>query len=303
MQVKSRLRLPKLAIVGKGAIGGLIGFKCHQLGYDYQHLIKTQQQPLFKVTDIAGVTHSFTPNTSAITKPNEFDILILPVKAYQVMSVLQQLKPFIQPNHIIMLLHNGMGTVEQVKENLPNNPLIAATTSYGALKHDANTLLETGLGQTHLGWEGTVDSMLKQSIEPILSELLPPSTWHQDIGLALWKKLAINAVINPLTAIHNLKNGELVDIKYNSNISNICFEISKVMRALDYSIESNELVTNVQQVITATANNYSSMHQDIKFKRRTEIEFINGYVTSKANELGIKVPHNQHLLEQIRQLE
>jgi 2-dehydropantoate 2-reductase len=229
--------------------------------------------------------------------------LILPVKAYQVMTVLQQLAPFIQPNHIIVLLHNGMGTIEQVKERLPNNPLIAATTSYGAIKHNANTLLETGLGQTHLGWIGTVDTTLKQSIEPLLSALLPPSNWHQDISLALWKKLAINAVINPLTAIHNLKNGELVDIKYSANISNVCFEISRVMEALDYSIDSTELFVNVQQVITATANNYSSMHQDIKFKRRTEIEFINGYITAKATQLNIKVPHNQRLLEQIRQLE
>jgi 2-dehydropantoate 2-reductase len=110
-------------------------------------------------------------------------------------------------------------------------------------------------------------------------------------------------VINPLTAIHNLKNGELTNIQYNVDISNICFEISKVMRALDYPIDSTELVKNVQQVIAATANNYSSMHQDIKFKRRTEIEFINGYVTSKATDLNIKVPHNQRLLEQIRQLE
>jgi 2-dehydropantoate 2-reductase len=294
---------PRLAIVGKGAIGGLIGFKCHQLGYTCQHLIKTQQQSLFKVTDITGVLHSYTPNISVITKPNQFDVLILPVKAYQVMSVLQQLAPFIQPKHIIVLLHNGMGTIEQVKKQLPNNSLIAATTSYGAFKPDANTLLETGLGQTHLGWIGTVDKRLKKLIEPILSALLPPSKWHQDISLALWKKLAINAVINPLTAIHNLKNGELADTKYNTQISNICLEISLLMIALDYSIKSTDLVENVQQVITATANNYSSMHQDLKFKRHTEIEFINGYVISKATELNIEVPHNQRLLEQIRQLE
>jgi 2-dehydropantoate 2-reductase len=294
---------PRLAIVGKGAIGGLIGFKCHQLGYTCQHLIKTQQQSLFKVTDITGVLHSYTPNISVITKPNQFDVLILPVKAYQVMSVLQQLAPFIQPKHIIVLLHNGMGTIEQVKKQLPNNSLIAATTSYGAFKPDANTLLETGLGQTHLGWIGTVDKRLKKLIEPILSALLPPSKWHQDINLALWKKLAINAVINPLTAIHNLKNGELANTKYNTQISNICFEISMLMSALDYSIKSTDLVENVHQVITATANNYSSMHQDLKFKRHTEIEFINGYVISKATELNIEVPHNQRLLEQIRQLE
>ena len=150
---------------------------------------------------------------------------------------------------------------------------------------------------------GNVDSALKQSIEPILSELLPPSHWHQDISLALWKKLAINSVINPLTAIHNLKNGALADREFSGSISNICNEIANIMKALNYPMTSNELIESVQQVITATANNYSSMHQDIKFKRQTEIEFINGYVTSKASELNIKVPHNQRFLEQIRQLE
>jgi 2-dehydropantoate 2-reductase len=300
---KTLPNLPKIAIVGKGAIGGLVGFKCHQLNYDYQHLIKIQrQQQSFKVTDNAGESHNLRPNTSAITNPAKFDLLILPVKAYQVLPVLEQLQPFIQPNHVIMLLHNGMGTIEKVREKLPNNPLIAATTSYGAFKPDTNTLLETGLGQTHLGWLGNVDAALKQSIEPILSSLLPPSHWHQDINLALWKKLAVNAVINPLTAIHNLKNGELTDLQYRGNISSICSEIAKVMGALDYSIDSAELVENVQQVIIATANNYSSMHQDLKFKRQTEIAFINGYITSKADELNIKVPHNQRLIEQIRQL-
>lgn len=304
MQDKTQTSFPKIAIVGQGAIGGLIGFKCYQLSYVYQHLVKTQQQrQLFKVTDIAGVSHSLTPNTSVITKPEKFDLLVLPVKAYQVLPVLEQLTPFIRPNHVIVLLHNGMGTIEQVRETLPNNPLIAATTSYGAFKPDANAVIETGLGQTHLGWLGNVDTVLKQSIEPILSALLPPSTWHQDISLALWKKLTINAVINPLTAIHNLKNGELADKKYSLIISNVCNEIAQVMNALDYSVNSIDLIENVQQVITATANNYSSMHQDIQFKRPTEIDFINGYVTSKAAELNIKVPYNQELVEQIRQLQ
>jgi 2-dehydropantoate 2-reductase len=303
MQNKPQFDFPKLAIVGKGAIGGLIGFKCHQLGYNYQHLLKTSSQPQFKITDIVGVTHTLTPHICVISQPYQFDLLILPVKAYQVLPVLNQLEAFIQPNHIIVLLHNGMGTIEQVKEKLPQNPLIAATTSYGAFKSDADTVIETGLGETHLGWIGTVDKTLKQSIEPILSALLPPSHWHQNISFALWKKLAINAVINPLTAIHNVKNGELEDIKYYANICNVCCEIAEVMKALNYSIDSAELVKNVQYVMATTANNFSSMHQDLKFKRHTEIAFINGYITSKAAELNIEVPHNQRLVEQIRQLE
>lgn len=303
MQDKTQSVLPKLAIVGQGAIGGLIGFKCQQLGYNYQHLMKTQQRLPFRVTDIEGVSHTLPTSYSVISKPSEFDLLILPVKAYQVLPVLNQLQSFIRPNHVIVLLHNGMGTIEKVQYKFPNNPLIAATTSYGVFKPDANTLIETGLGQTHLGWLGTVDTTLKQSIEPILSKLLPPSHWHQDINLALWKKLAINAVINPLTAINDVKNGELCDIKYRVSIFHICDEIANVMNALNYTVDSIELIKNVKQVITATANNYSSMHQDLKFNRHSEIAFINGYVISKAAELSINVPHNQRLAEQIRQLE
>jgi 2-dehydropantoate 2-reductase len=201
-----------------------------------------------------------------------------------------------------MLLHNGMGTIEQVRAMFPNNPLVAAITSYGAFKPDINTLIETGLGQTDLGWIGNVDTALKQSIEPILSTLLPPSNWHQDISLALWKKLAINAVINPHTAIHGIKNGKLADKEYTVSVTNACDENATVMRALNYAIDSAELFKNVQQVISATANNYSSMHQDVRFERQTEIEFINGYIISKATDLNIKVPHNQRLVEQIRQL-
>lgn len=302
MQDKAKIDFPKIAIVGNGAIGGLIGFKCQQLHYDYQHLVKTPQHPI-QVTDITGLSNCFPPPVSLITEPSQFDILILPVKAYQVLPVLRQLQPFIQPNHVIVLLHNGMGTIDQVTNLLPSNPLIAAITSYGAFKPDANTLIETGLGQTHLGWISHSDATLKHTIEPILAALLPPSQWHQDISMALWKKLAINAVINPLTALNNIKNGKLADSKYTDIIINICDEISKVMSALGYAVVTTELIENVQSVITATANNYSSMHQDIKFKRQTEIAFINGYIVTKATELNIEVPYNLRLLEQIGHLQ
>ncbi len=304
MQNNTPWPAPKVAIVGQGAIGSLIGFKCQKLGYEVQHLVRRQRQQSYcTVTDLAGKTHHLTPNTGLITQPQQFDLLLVPVKAYQVLPVLRQLQSFITPQQVIVLLHNGMGTTEQVKESFPNNPLIAATTSYGALKPDANTLIETGKGHTHFGWLGQVDTATKQAIEPVLSALLPPSYWHQDINLALWKKLAINAVINPLSAIHNVRNGELADHQYQRDISTLCDEIAKVMTAQGYSISSAELNKNAQQVIAATANNYSSMHQDLKFNRKSEIEFITGYVCAKANELNCPVPFNQRLLEQVTRLE
>lgn len=300
----------KLAIVGQGAIGGLLALQCYKQGYNYQLLLRknaTSEKPFsLQIEDIRQQVTTISPHISALNQVGDFDLLILPIKAYQVLPALIAIQKRIQPHHIIVLLHNGMGTIEQVKQLLPENPCIAATTSYGAFKPAPAYVKQTGLGETHLGWITPCDPNVQPIVEKSLSTLLPPSVWHQDISLALWKKLAVNAVINPLTAIKNIKNGELADKQFSPLTCDICVEISLIMKHIGYQIEADELVEIVMQVIDKTADNYSSMHQDIYHNRKTEIEFINGYVVQKALALGLNVPksvpQNEKLLRQIKEL-
>lgn len=291
---------PKLAIVGKGAVGSLLAYQCHSFKLDYQVLLRNDKQICLNVQDINQQQHKIALNTSSIDAPNPFDIVIVPVKSYQVANCLEQLQPHIQPHHVIVLLHNGMGTIEQAIKRYPNQSLIVATTSYGAFKPDHNNLNITGLGNTHLGWVKQSDDLKTSDIESVMSRLLPPSTWHDDVMQALWNKLSINAVINPLTAIYNLKNGQLAAAKFNQPIEQICAETAQVMTAAGYAVSNTELQANARQVIQATAKNYSSMHQDITFKRLTEIDFINGYIVKKGREYGIHTPVNQQLVDQVK---
>jgi 2-dehydropantoate 2-reductase len=297
----------KIAIIGQGAIGGLLAAQCHKLGYNYQLLLrnKTLVKSNFslQIEDVQQQVTQIQPKTCQIDQAKNFDLLILPIKAYQVLSALKSMQKNIQPHQVIVLLHNGMGTIEQVKQLLPDNPCIAATTSYGAFKPAPPYVKQTGLGETHLGWINSLEPEQVEEIETILSNLLPPSSWHQDISLALWKKLAVNAAINPLTALNNVKNGELTNQQFSELITEICTEITKVMQSIGYNIQSKELLTLVTSVVDKTANNYSSMHQDIYHNRKTEVEFINGYIVKKAKELGIPVPINQSLLNQVLELE
>ena len=66
-------------------------------------------------------------------------------------------------------------------------------------------------------------------------------------------------------------------------------------------LDRHQLQHKVQQVISATAQNYSSMQQDLQYKRRTEIEAINGYVVQQAKRYQLAVPQNEALLQQVRQ--
>ncbi|MDU0355617.1 2-dehydropantoate 2-reductase [Paraglaciecola aquimarina] len=313
MQTSEQTSQLKIAIVGKGAIGGLIASKCQSQKIPYQLLLRQtssnkieveQSLPfILKIEDILGNTHTLATKVAEIGQDNNFDLVILPIKAYQISDALHSLKSTLLPNQVIVLLHNGMGTIEEVKQHFPNNPCIAGTTSYGAYKCNANYVKETGLGETHLGWVTPLRSAQSAKIKRVLASLLPPTIWHSDISLALWRKLTINGVINPLTAIHNIKNGQLAEEKYTEQISRLCGEISCIMNHLGYTDSTADLRDLVMSVIHKTANNFSSMHQDIQHNRPTEIDYINGYISKAAASLSLPATENSKLCVQIKRLE
>jgi 2-dehydropantoate 2-reductase len=75
------------------------------------------------------------------------------------------------------------------------------------------------------------------------------------------------------------------------------------MKSVHIEASSDSLLDKVNQVISATANNYSSMHQDIVNARPTELDYITGYVIKVANAQSIDVPVHQRLYNQLQQLD
>jgi 2-dehydropantoate 2-reductase len=293
----------KIAIVGNGAIGNLLAANCEQLPLNYHLLTRNGVNFSLSVRRFNEQKQLFTPPINAIHAPGDFDLLLLPLKAYQIVPAIKQLRPPMQSRQTLVLLHNGMGSIEQVKLLLPHNPIIAATTSYAAYKPAADTMIETGLGHTHAGWVSSNYPCDPEQVESLLSTILPPCTWHQDIKQALWNKLAINAVINPLSAIEQITNGELKAKQYQGHIEQLCLENARVMQACGMDTSQSELSAKVYKVISDTAQNYSSMNRDIAFGRPSEIDYINGYLIQRAAPHNIATPLNTRLVKEIKNLE
>lgn len=117
----------------------------------------------------------------------------------------------------------------------------------------------------------------------------------------LWSKLAVNCVINPLTAIWNCPNGELRH--HPQEIMQICEEVAAVIEREGHHTSAEDLRDYVMQVIDATAENISSMLQDIRALRHTEIDYINGFLLRRARAHGIAVPENTRLFEMVKRKE
>ncbi|WP_438862626.1 ketopantoate reductase family protein [Neptunicella sp.] len=286
----------RLVIAGQGAIGSLLAAHCEQHRCCYAVIPRSGQPKNIKYVHQANKRQwDFTPPNLSAFQAN--DVLVLPLKAYHILSCLQQLD--VPANVTILLLHNGMGTIEQVKRHFAHNPIIAGITSYAAFKPANHSVIETGQGTTQLGWISHPDADIQSAIQSLFNQILGPCQWQDNIQLALWNKLAINAAINPLTAIHNIPNGKLQDPQFSPTISAICQEVAAVMNKTGLCQTSDNLRQQIDRVIAATADNFSSMNRDIVEGRPTEIDYINGYIVQQAEKLAINIPVIKQLMEQL----
>ncbi len=309
----------KLHIVGGGAIGSLIAASAQKnaVPYDcYPRDMKTMPSCAHWQN---GQTTSLKPaKPSPIVLPKS-DVLIIPLKVYQLKAALLQWLPYLTQQPTVVLLHNGMGGLEIARDLLGGvYPLLLATTSHGALKVSASSgdfhVKYTGVGATQIG-APNVDKPSPQTLAALsqiapqlasaiatLDNALPPVQYQSNILRALWTKLSVNAVINPLTALHNIQNKHIAKPEFEQSRISICNEFTQVADAYGLDFDALSVHENVLSVAKATGENYSSMHQDVAHGRQTEIDAINGYIVDMATKKGIPVPENTLLVARVKAL-
>jgi len=301
-----------IQIIGAGAIGCLWLSKL-LASQQPCHLVSRSPHPTntLQVTDLKGVQHSFTISHSQqllnTTKAEQNSTILVCVKAPQVVTALLMQQVYIRPEQPIILMHNGYGCAEQVAVHFPHNPIICATTANASLLHPITPqktslhITETGVGATFLGVFDSQHPVSSSVIKP-LQKAMYAVFWSENIIEKCWLKLVINAVINPLTAIHQINNGALQEAYYQVTIKALLIEIVNIANADNLHFTLEELNNTVAQVIQATAENYSSMNRDVFYQRPTEIDYINGYLLSRAEFHGINAPYLKDCYQQIKAL-
>jgi 2-dehydropantoate 2-reductase len=240
-------------------------------------------------------------SASSVTNPDANTALLVTTKAYDTINALRAIEKVLPSYRVIVLMQNGMGIVEQIRELYPGLPLVMGITNQGVYRTEPFHVVQAGIAET---WLGCLPDENRQSTASSVADLVNSRPdlvyWDSDILMRAWIKLGINCVINGLTVVLNCPNGELLDPVHKNRISRLCQELAHIISAQCRSYTSNALIGEVLRVATATEANISSMRQDVLHNRQTEIDHLNGFVCELADSLGIAVPENLSLLEEIR---
>ncbi|MDI6427964.1 2-dehydropantoate 2-reductase [Cronobacter dublinensis] len=288
----------KITVLGCGALGQLWMSALHKQGHEVQGWLRVPQsscQVSLVETDGSAFTHTFLANDTAFLADSE--LLLVTLKAWQVSEAVKTLAARLPAVSPIVLLHNGMGTLDELRAVV--QPLLAGVTTHAA-RRDGSRVMHVACGTTHIG-PVTPGAQDYSRLAALLQQALPDVAWHDNVNASRWIKLAVNCVINPLTALYNCPNGDLR--ARHDEVREICAEVAQVMQREGYHTSTDSLLYYIDQVIESTAANISSMLQDVRQQRHTEIDYITGYLLRRARAHGLTLPVNSRLYEQIKRKE
>jgi len=291
---------PPWHVLGAGAIGCLYAHALRRGGCDVTLLMRPGEsaRSLAVTVEREGVRSEIRLDAITPHSPARISHLLVATKAYDVRDAVAGAMPLLQENCAVVLLVNGMGLAEQLAADWPALDIYCGTTTEGAYTVAPRHVVHAGRGQTRVGREG------QGQAAPWFhawARAIEPCVWDPAISSALWSKLAVNCVINPLTAVHGCRNGELaLRPALAAQVGELCAEVAAISRAAGFSSVAAALNATVAGVIAGTADNRSSMLQDMLNGRRTEIDYITGYLLQVADRHGVDAPANRALLEAIK---
>ena len=289
-----------ILVFGAGSLGSLLGgllARAHDVTLVGRepHVAAVRSDGL-RITGVEALDVAPAATTDATGA--SADLALVTVKAYDTEVAARTLAT--GDYGAVCSLQNGMGN-EETLAGAVDAPVLAGTATYGARLVDPGHVEWTGRGTITLGaWRPADDVATAERIAAAFRAADLDAEATPDVRRRLWEKLAVNAAINPVTALAGVENGALTADPLADLARTAAVETARVARADGTDLDEETATAAVATVARETARNRSSMLQDVTRGRRTEIDAINGYVVGRAAATGESVPVNRTLAALIR---
>jgi 2-dehydropantoate 2-reductase len=286
-------------ILGAGAIGSAFGaaLSTHYgvtLIGSKPHVDAINSKGLSVSGDIRGTFH-VKVDTRIRSIPEE-TLIVLTTKVHDSFKAIEGIKNLLKKDTTILILQNGLGNEDIVRSIAGKQIRVLRGVLKASAEFSAPGEIRFWMGKTIIG-----QGKGAPEIVAMLNRCGLEARLSDNIAHDVWKKLVVNCVVNPLTAILRVRDGEIITdslAPVRSEIVNECIAIAKA-EGVTLSADLGERIDrNV-----AGYRNFSSMYQDIVRGRRTEIDFLNGKIVELGKKHSISAPVNATLTGLIKHLE
>ncbi len=233
------------------------------------------------------------------------DATLVAVKGYDLEAAARSIGR--RPGVPTLLIQNGLDLIPRVEAGLravgtdPSGvPIVRGVLTLPVTLLGPGRVRETGVGWVVLPSDGP--GPLREPVR-LWAGLLAGAGLEvrrvPDFEREVWRKLLVNAAINPVTAMHGVENGRLAQEPWRGQALQLLEEARQVAAAEGFEFPREEAERELFEVVRATAANRSSMLQDVDRGRPTEIGTISGAVLKRGRRHGLDLPGTRRVVDRL----
>ena len=320
---------PSIAIVGAGAIGGITAAFLHSSGWDVELVCKHQEivdRALGHGLHVRGIRGDMVVPVRAVRKSSELSgpksIILLATKTADCVKAAREILPDMNDDGFLVSMQNGI-CEEDLAEVVGSEKVVGCVVGWGASMHSPGELEMTSSGEFVIGNINQSSKSRLQTLQEMFSTIVPTRTSDNIMG-ELYSKLVVNASINPMGALTGLRLGDLLGKRRIRRIiirlmaEAMAVADSMKLRVppggggkLDYYrfFQGDGALADIKRHLIMRVIGFkyrrirSSSLQSLERGRKTETDYLNGYIVRQGRAKGISTPTHEIVVEVIREIE
>ncbi len=294
--------MKQIMVVGAGAVGGFFGAHLARKHENVSFLLRPATQAIVAkngLTIRSAIGQNFTVYPRSSSNPRELpspDLIVLGVKAYDLAQTMDQLESVLTPATTILTLQNGVTIEDTLKARFGRERIVGGVAFIYSKIAEPGVIEHYKKGLVTIGELMGEESPRVRQLVTLFKEAGISCFVSPDIRKAKWEKMCWNCVFNPLTVALNDHVAKALDhLELQPVMATIVREVSAVAMAAHRVPLDSDMPEKVVKWSQELRDIHTSMFDDWKAGRPTEIDDLNGYIVRKGNELGVPTPMNEML--------
>jgi 2-dehydropantoate 2-reductase len=300
-----------VAVLGAGAMGCLFGGLLAEKGLQVtlidvwkDHVDAINQNGL-KMDGFGGDRFIKVKATTDPKTIKQVDAVIVMCKATVLEQALTNAKNIVGDKTVLMSFQNGIGHEAIMQKIVGKEKVLGGTTT------QASNILGPGHIKNHASlpsWIGEYDGGASERVKMIAETFTAhglETIASDNVKKKKWMKLFALTAVGPLSAIFDMHHTELYVTNKQAKLARelgkqIILETRSVAMADGVEVSEDECLEMFHKIVDSNQTNKSSMAFDILYKRKSEIDFINGAVSKIGKQHGVKTPLNDMMYKIIK---
>jgi 2-dehydropantoate 2-reductase len=318
----------QILIVGIGALGGTIAARAIRAGLPVRLAARNTdsaealRRSGLRLSGIGGEVCADAIDIAAIEdygKGDQFDLILLATKAQDALEVASYVVRLLAPEGVVLPIQNG-GVARALADRLGEDKILGGFSNLGATMVEPGVYEQKNAGHLLIGELAGGVSERVDRVARALGRAIEVKVSSNLIG-AIWSKLLINCSVTTLGALCSQTMRQYMETVAGKKVFRRTYEEAlSVALAIGTRLErltvdpippgwpSNFAAEEryeswVEAVIDFYGDIKPSMLQDLERGRKTEIDFINGYVVALGHASGMPVPMNAAVTGLVHQIE